>query len=363
MRPFPRFGGWNPLKVVAVFIAVVAGGAMAIAIGAFLMLLFSMIGIVTSGAGFLLTYGWIIAAYLIYRAIRRSQTREHYAYEYDDDDWREDQREREREYRQRLHELQQRTSAQAQMSRPDIRPKQKPQRHTGTTAIAVLSGLALALAANVGLSGLRLPPFATTILPPLTGAIAGLGVYAALKRWVMPPIDEEKPPAREVREQIGRIRRKARDLQREATRAGGVFSSLDTKAELLSREAQELADRLFDLRRVARDVRREFGNPARPLGVPQDASAPEVQSALRQAQEAQKRLDDLLSRNRAAQHQCLAQIERIEDLLDVARLEVACPDDSMPVDRGREELVQEVETELVAARRALEEVQRQSQTV
>lgn len=362
MQPFPRFGGWNPLKVAAVFVAVVAGGAMAVAIGAFLMVVFSMIGIVTSGAGFLLTFGWIIAAYLIYRAIRRSQSREHYAYEYDDDDRRE--REREREYQRRLERLQQCAPAQAQAHRPNTRPEQKPQRQTGTTVIAVLSGLALALAANVGLSGLRLPPLAATILPPLTGAVAGLGVHAALKRWVMPPIDSETPPAGEVRAQVGRIRRKARDLQREATEAGGVFGSLDTKAELLSREAQELSDRLFDLRRVARDARREFRNPARPRGVPQqDAPAPEVQSALRQAQQAQKRLDDLLSRNRAAQHQCLAQLERIEDLLDMARLEIACPDESMPIDRGREELVQEVETELEAARRALEEVQRQSQTV
>jgi hypothetical protein len=190
-----------------------------------------------------------------------------------------------------------------------------------------------------------------------------VGVYAALKRWVMPPIDDEKPPSREIRKQVGRIQRKARDLRREARDAGGVFNGLDTKADLLAKEAEELGDRLFELRRVARDVRREFGNPARPDGVPSDASAPEVQSALRDAQQAQRRLDSLLSRNRASQHQCLAQIERIEDLLDVARLEIACPDESIPADRGREELVQEVETELEAARRALAEVQQERETV
>jgi chromosome segregation ATPase len=202
----------------------------------------------------------------------------------------------------------------------------------------------LALGANVGLSGLNLPPLASTLLPPLTGAAVGVGVYEALKRWVMGPVDDEYPPAREIKGQIKRIRRKARELKREAARAGGVFNGLDVKADRLAAEADELTDRLFELRDVARDVRRKMGDAAR-AGGPQE------------------RVHELLSRNRAAQRQCLVQLERIEDLLDVARLEVACPDEQMPPDRGREELVQEVETELEAARRALEEVQRQSQTV
>jgi signal transduction histidine kinase len=177
----------------------------------------------------------------------------------------------------------------------------------------------------------------------------------------MSPIDEETPPAREVRRQVKRIRRKARELRSEAERAGAVYNGLDTKSELLAADASELAERLFMLRGVARDVRREFGNPARPDGVPHESPDPQVQGAVQKAQQAQKRLDELLSRNRSAQHRCLAQIERIEDLLDMARLEIACPEDSAPADTGREELVQEVETELEAARRAIEEVQQQSE--
>ncbi|HCA45935.1 MAG TPA: hypothetical protein DEP45_00890 [Armatimonadetes bacterium] len=112
---------------------------------------------------------------------------------------------------------------------------------------------------------------------------------------------------------------------------------------------------------MAREVRREFGNPARPDGVPHDADGPEALAALQAAQEAQKRLDALLARNRDGQHRCLAEIERIEDILDVARLEIACPPGASVTERTPERIVQEVETELEAAKRALAQVQRESQ--
>jgi len=334
LRGWPRHGGWNPLKVVAVFAAIVAGGVVAAMLGALLMVIFAILGVVTTGAGFLLTYGWIVAAFLIYHAIRKGQSRRQETPQFAEEEWRQAEVEREREYQRRLAQMQQCAGA------PPTRPRK--QSNVGAGALAVLSGFALALGANVALGGLNLPPVAGTVLPPLTGAVAGLGVFAALKRWVINPPDEEKPPAREVKAQISRIRRKARDLQHEANEAGGVFNGLDTKARLLSAEASELGERLFEMRRVSRDVRGDMDATG---------SVPD------------QRIHELLSRNRTAQHRCLAQIERIEDLLDVARLEVACPEEEMPIDRGREELVQEVETELEAARRALEEVQRHSQTV
>lgn len=363
MRSLPRFGGWNPLKVFAVLAAVFAGGVVAFILGSILMMILTIVGFATTGVGWLLTYGWIIAAYLIYRAVRRQQSDEDYSYEYREHEWEHDEEEREHEYQRRVADLRTRAqSGPALTQRPDTRPERRSS-DAGTVALAVIAGLVLAALASVGLGGLNLSPLATRLLPTGVGAVVGVGVYAALRRWVMAPIDDEKPPAKQVRKQIARIRSKARKLGREGTKAGGVFAGLDVQADRLAAEASELADRLLDLRRIARDVRREFGNPAKSDGVPPDAPDPRVRSALREAQEAQKRLDTLLSRNRAAQQQCLAQIERIEDLLDVARLEIACPDESVPADPSREELVREVETELEAARRALEEVQRQSQTI
>ncbi|MFO8082039.1 MAG: hypothetical protein R6V07_17300 [Armatimonadota bacterium] len=332
---WPRVGRWAPLKAIAALAGVVVGGVLALGVVMLVTLVLTVIGFATAGVGWLLTYGWIVAAFLIYHAIRSRQSPKQRAYT--DSRAVADDAQREREYQRRLAQMQQ-CSGTAQP-----RPR-KQQSSVGAGVLAVVSGFVLALGANVGLSGLNLPPLANTILPPLTGAVAGIGVFAALKRWVINPPDEEKPPAREIKRQIGRIRRKSRDLSREATEAGGVFNGLDTQADRLAEEAQELADRLFELRRVARDVRRKI-------------------DAARGPAEPHSRLDDLLNRNRAAQRQCLTQIERIEDLLDVARLEIACPDESLPVDHGREELMQEVETELEAARRALREVQQQSEVV
>ncbi|MGI5818400.1 MAG: hypothetical protein ACOX9R_09920 [Armatimonadota bacterium] len=348
MRGLPRFGGFNPLKLLAIVGGVVVGGAVAVAMVSLLVVVLTLIGVATAGLSWLLTYGWIIAAWLIYRAIRSRQAPKEYAtgYVHDLGAQGDEERRREAEYRRRVEEL----SRHATAPRPDIRPKRETGREAGTVILAVLAGLALASGANVALGGLNLSPMAGRFLPMLTGAGVGVGVYAALKRWVMPPLDDEQPPAKQVRGQIARIRRKSRELSREAERAGGVFSGLDTQAERLASEASELADRLFDLRRVAGDARKALGNPTRPAHASTASDAPQ-------------RLDELLARNRAAQHQCLAQIERIEDLLDVARLEIACPDQGAPADAAREELVREVETELEAARRALAEVQRQSQTI
>lgn len=247
--------------------------------------------------------------------------------------------------------------------RRDAHPSEERQRGIGTVAVAVLGGLLLALGANVGLNALHLSPLASTLLPALAGAGVGVGIHAALSRWVMPPIDDAKPPARAVRAQLGRIRRKAKSLAGEASAAGGVFSDLGHQADRLSREATALGERLFELRRIARDARREFGNPVRPEGVPTDAEAPETQAALDAAREAQQRLDELLARNRTAQQQCLVGIERIEDVLDVARLEIVCPPEAATAERPPERLVQEVETELEAAKRALAAVQRESEVL
>ncbi len=365
MHNQPRFGGLNPLKLIAVLAGVAIGGVVAAAVVAILTLVLTFGSVSASG---LLTYGWIIAAYLIYRAIRSHHKSEEYGYEYEDDD---DDDERERRLEHAWQREWAKQAAQAQVApgaapqppqpRQDTRPAEQTQRSIGTATVAVVGGSLLALAANIGLSRLNLSPTASTLLPALAGAGVGVGIYAMLSRFVMPPVDDDKPPTRAVREQLTRIKRKAKSLAREASASGGVYSDLHYQADRLCREALALGERLFELRRVAREARREFGNPARPDGIPRDVDGPQALAALQAAQDAQKRLDELLARNRDGQHQCLAEIERIEDVLDVARLEIACPPGASATDRAPERIVQEVETELEAAKRALAEVQRESQ--
>ena len=367
-RTQPRFGGHNPLKVLAILAGIAVGGVVAAGAVGLLKLVLAIIGLATAAASGLLLYGWIIAAYLIYRAIRSRYANKEYAYRYEDDApaWKQQfDREWEREWAKERAKAESRSRQTSKRpdTRPDTRPVEQRQRGIGTVTVAVLGGLLLALGANVGLSALNLSPMASTLLPALAGAGVGVGIYATLNRWVMPPIEHEKPPAREVRAQLGRIKRKAKLLSREAKAAGGVFNDLDYQADRLTSEAAALCDRLFELRAIARDARREFGNPPRPEGVPAQPESAEAWAALHAAQEAQKRLDALLARNRGMQQQCLVGIERIEDVLDVARLEIACPEGTATTERAPERLVQEVETELEAARRALAEVQRETQVL
>ncbi len=363
-RTQPGFGGHNPLKVLAILAGIAVGGVVAVGIVGLVKLVLAIIGLATVAASGLLLYGWIIAGYLIYRAIRSRYADSEYADRHEDEDhepaWkRQFNLEWEREWEKERAKVTAR--AQKASKRPDTRPAEERQRGIGTVTVAVLGGLLLALGANVGLSALHLPPMASTLLPALAGAGVGVGIYATLNRWVIPPIEHEKPPARQVRAQLGRIKRKAKSLSREAAAAGGVFGDLGYQADRLTREASALCDRLFELRGIARDARREFGNPPQPDAVPAEPESPEAWVALHAAQEAQRRLDELLARNRAMQQQCLVGIERIEDVLDVARLEIACPEGAATAERAPERLVQEVETELEAARRALAEVQRESE--
>ncbi len=351
-RSLRRFGGFNPLKAIAVLGGIVIGGVIAAGVVGLLTLVLTVIGLATAGISWLLSYGWIIAALLIYHAIRSRQRQPQQPPHVPDAAWNDEPVEA--EYRARV-EQSQAPSADERTGRAGGGTG----RNVATSVAAVAAGLALALGANAGVSALNLPPLANTLLPPLAGAVSGLGVYAALRRWVMPPIDDWEPSSYEVRSQVKRIRGKARKLANEASEAGGVFNGLDDQAGRLAEEASQLAQRVFELRRIARDVRQKMDEAASDSG----ASAPDATSSPNQVPDTGQRLRELLGRNHAAQERCLAQIARIEDLLDVARLEVVCPEESPRPDPAREELVQEVETELEAARRALEEVRRQSATI
>lgn len=354
-----RLGGANPLKLVATAVAVLTGGVIAVAVAGAVIAVLTAIGTAFASAGGLLVYGWIIAGVLIYRALQRRWRRD----EDDvDDDWREEMRERARERNERLQERlvqvrkratrvseRQGRAVPVDVQTPDERREASEegteQPSTGVAAVAVIAGLLLAVAASVGLGQTSLSPLLSAVLPPVIGGVVGLGTYGILNRYVMPPPPGEKPPSREVRAQTGRIRRKAAKVRREAAETGGVFGDLEWQSGELADRAGELCERLMELRRVAREVRREMGGAD---GHDADEAA---------ASSAQKRLDALMTRNRDAQRRCLSQLERIEDLLDIARLELACPADGSHVEEQQTTIVREFETELTAARQALDEVQ------
>jgi hypothetical protein len=332
-------GGHRPLTLAAAVAAVIAGGAIAAGVVSLITLLLTAIGTAIAGAGGLLLYGWIIAGFLIYRAIRSRIADDEYTYY--EKDWDDDEDERSRRG----------------IARPDTRPQPKQQRsHAGTAVTAILAGLVLAAVAGLGLSRLSLPPSVSSLLPPLAGGAVGIGVYAALRRWIMPAHETERPTSREIKGQVRRIKRKSVAVRKEAARVGGVFDDVRWQAPQLATEASELCRRVLELRRASREVRREMGSFVVPEDLPPGTHMPGAPEELQSAREAQKRLDSLMARNRENQQLCLTQMERIEDLLDVARLEITCPPQTQQAAPPAAPIVQEFETELKAARAALDEV-------
>jgi len=65
----------------------------------------------------------------------------------------------------------------------------------------------------------------------------------------------------------------------------------------------------------------------------------------------------LAEENSRHQQLCLAQLERIEGLVDAARLEVSQPLEPAIADSTRATIVDELETELQAVREALAQIQ------
>ncbi len=243
---------------------------------------------------------------------------------------------------------------------------QAPERIThaglGDLALLTTTGVALALAAGFLLSGRA---GATPINSLLTGGLAilgGGGIAALIARWSRPGASGDRPTDRQVRAQAKRIRGKCGRLAREADRVGGVYSDLCWHAPSLAKRAGELSDLVLRLRRAVRDTRRQAGNPTLPGDAAPDASDEALLREYQAAIAAQDRLERLIAANLRHQRACLAQLERIEDLVDTARLEVATPTPSETAATREATIIADVETELEASRRALREIERLEQT-
>lgn len=166
-----------------------------------------------------------------------------------------------------------------------------------------------------------------------------------------------------IRAQAKRVAAKCRRMRRAAARAGGPYRDLARLADELGRQADRLGKQVIRLRRAARDVGRNLaGNPVIPPGMSADHPDPVLQQEFQAARATQQRLQEIMARNAMLQGISLTRLERIEDLVDAARLEVSAPLPGVGVGAGTVGesggIVEEVETELEAARAAIEQVER-----
>ena len=164
-------------------------------------------------------------------------------------------------------------------------------------------------------------------------------------------------PEQALRSQLDRIAMKARRLHKLARQDAGVYSSLATAAPELERQARELAARALHLQAAAQTI--GAGRPRTSAEAPGlSPAAPDavLQREYEAAQATQHRVGELLVENGAQQRLCLTRLERIEDLLDAAWLELSQAADGATASATNPAIVQEVETELRAAREAVQVV-------
>jgi hypothetical protein len=161
----------------------------------------------------------------------------------------------------------------------------------------------------------------------------------------------------EVRAQVARIEEKARKLQREARKLA-PYGDLASQAPELAAQARKLAGQVARLRKAAAETALNRPLPDLPSGPADLPETGQLNEEYKAAQAAQHRLEELLAANVAQQQLCLARLERIEDLLDGARLEVSRPEGlNLDGTAPRASIVDDMETELRAAREAVTEAE------
>jgi len=162
---------------------------------------------------------------------------------------------------------------------------------------------------------------------------------------------------RQVRARVRRIGRNCNHLRSEARKAGGVFENLEWQAPELADRASELTTLLLRLRRTVRNVQEgKLPRPSPPGGVSRDDADHVLREELDAGEAAQERLDALIQHNLRSQQICLTQLERIDDLVGAALLEVAAPIEITAAGTRQRSIVNDVEDELAAAQQALAKV-------
>jgi len=323
----------------------------------------TVLSAVVRAAGGIVLLAVILAAVAIYRAVTRHAGRS-WDHDYEDD---EDEEEREEWRGRRHHQGREREARRVPVtdgsgwSEPAPRPTGTSERRghagLGDLALMVTSGLGLALAGGFLLSGRAGASGLYATLTAVLAALGGTSVIALLRRWRAPQTPQERPTDGEVRAQLKRVRAKCARLEREARAARGVFGDLSWHAPSMAQRARELGELVLRLRRAMRATRRA-ANPTLPGDALPDSSDESLTREYRAAIDAQARLDRLIAENLRHQRVCLTQLERIEDLLDAARLELASPASAGAQLTSERTIVADVEAELEASRRALHEIER-----
>jgi hypothetical protein len=163
-----------------------------------------------------------------------------------------------------------------------------------------------------------------------------------------------------VREQVLRIEAKGARLRHAAGRDRGPYADLVRQLPELIRHAHALAERIARLAAVREQVTRGHrpqGHAPAEGAEPTAAAPAQVREEMEATAAAEHHLEELLTENQAQQHLCLTRLQRVEDLLDSAFLELTQhPAGASPI-APSEGIVQEMESELAAAREALQEVE------
>lgn len=311
---------------------------------------------VFSSAGGMFLAAWLVGGGLIYAYLMKTGARRYR----DADDIREKHRDRD-SHEEDAHERGDRRQRDTKHSAPEGPSAGKTGgAEVGDVALLTMAGIGLALTAGFIVTGRAGASALNAILTGLLGALGAGSVLSLLLRWRASDTMSAEENDREVQAQAKRIGGKCKRLRREAKKTGGVYGSLTWHAKEMRRRARELADTVIRLRRARREIARS-DNPTLPAGVSPDAQDERLQSEYEAARQAQSRLDEVMERNRRREHLCLAQLERIEDLVDAARLELTHPATDQALNGSASTVAQELETELELSRQALEEVQQQSE--
>jgi hypothetical protein len=231
--------------------------------------------------------------------------------------------------------------------------------------IAAMGSMAIMEIAGVPMQGAGEPAWADSIVA-LTFFGGWAGITYALRARALRDISGRTDPPRTtaaagertaedlVHDQVRRIAAKCRQLQSESVRTA-PYEGLATSATELSAQADKLARQWQRLRRVHEEISAAAARPA--LADARDTADAAVGRELAASAAAQAHLESLLHQNQDQQQWCLARLERIEDLVDAARLEVTRPV-GLVEPSGQPSIVDEVSQELTASRQALEQVER-----
>jgi hypothetical protein len=311
--------------------------------------LLSSFATVFSSSGGMFLAAWLVGGALIYFYIIRTGSKRYR----EGEDIRERHEQRERE----PHRAEQEPTGRSDHEATEEPPQTAD---VGDVVLLILAGLGLALCAGFLVTGRAGASTLNMILTSLLGALGAGSVLSLLLRWRGAGAIAAEESDRQVRAQMKRIRAKCGRLRKRAKKVGGLYSGLPRHANEMRRRAEELAETIDRLRKGLREIERS-DNPTLPPGAEPDAEDERLRSEYEAARQTQARLHEVMERNRRQERLCLVRLERIEDLLDAAHLEMMHPATDHAIEGVGDTVAEDLEAELELSREALEEVRGQSE--